>query len=99
MRTFKDLNINLESKNFVGDKISIDRILNREVIVHDYKVEPSKIKIGTKCLYLQIALGETKHVVFTGSGKLLEQIEKAVPEDFPFKATIVKKENRAYHFS
>lgn len=94
MKSFKELGITKTQQGFVGDKISIDRILNREVIVHDFKIEDSKVKIGEKCLHLQISVGETKHVVFTGSTVLANDIQKIDREDFPFKTTIVKENKR-----
>ena len=55
MRTFKEFGIKPASKSFIGDKIKIDRIVNREIVVLDYKVEDSKYNKGNgKCLYLQI---------------------------------------------
>lgn len=99
MRHFKDFGIKPASKSFVGDKIKIERVLNREIIIHDFKIEDSKYERGCKkCLHLQISIADTKHVVFTGSAVLMELIEK-VPEDyFPFSTTI-KKENDRFEFT
>jgi hypothetical protein len=92
MKQFKEMGITAERKSFVGDKIKLERILNREITVHDFKVEPSKItdKGNGKCLYLQIELKDDKHVVFTSSIYLQDMISQVPRSDFPFKTTIVK---------
>lgn len=100
MNAFKDFNITSSQKAFTGDKIKIDRILNREIVVIDYKIENSKFekKGSGKCLTLQIQVGQTKHVVFTGSSGLMEQIEKVPKDKLPFITTIVK-ENERFEFT
>jgi hypothetical protein len=95
MHTFKDFQITSSQKTFTGDKIKIDRILNREIIVEAYKIEKSKFeKASGRCLHLQISLGQTKHVVFTGSVVLMDQIEKVPKDKIPFITTIVRENER-----
>ena len=89
MENFKDFGIKKETKGFKGDSIKTSRLLNREIEVHAFKIEDSKQEAGTKCLHLQIKIGETWHVVFTGGKSLIEDIQQ-VPK-FPFKTTIVKE--------
>lgn len=97
MKNFKDFGIKTESNSFTGDKIKISKILNRQITVHNYKIEDSKHNAG-KCLNLQIELNGTKHVVFTGSVVLADQIIK-IPEDgLPF-STIIVEENDRYQFT
>jgi len=101
MNTFSQFKITLSSKGFEGDKIKMSKILNREIVVHHFKIEDSKVfreKGSGKCLCLQISLNDEKHIVFTSSTGLIEVI-KQVPEDgFPFATTIVD-ENDRYKFS
>ena len=101
MNTFSQFKITLSSKGFEGDKIKMSKILNREIVVHHFKIEDSKVfreKGSGKCLCLQILLNDEKHIVFTSSTGLIEVI-KQVPEDgFPFATTIVD-ENDRYKFS
>lgn len=87
-------------KNFTGDKIKIDRVVNREITVHAFKMEPSKFteKGNGKRLDLQISLSGTMHVVFSGSVVLMEMIEKVPKDDFPFITTI-EKINDHYEFT
>jgi hypothetical protein len=92
MRQFKEMGITAERKSFVGDKIKLERLLNREIIIHDFEIKESKIKDkGTgKCLYLQIEIKNEKHVVFSGSAYLMDMITQVPDNGFPFETTIVK---------
>jgi hypothetical protein len=100
MKNFKDFGIKPTQPGLVGDKIKIDRILNREIVVHDFRIVPSKYadKGNGRCLHLGIMLGDTKHVVFTGSAGLMDTIEQVPKSDFPFTTTIVKDNDR-FEFS
>lgn len=99
MNQFKDFGIKTTIKSFIGDKIKIERIVNREIYVYAWKIEKSKYEKGNeKCLHLQIGIGDVKHVVFTSS-KFLQQAIAEIPEEgFPFKTTIVKI-NDHYEFT
>lgn len=98
MKSFKDFNIKPELNSFIGDKVKIDRIINTEIVVHDYKVSPSSQRENTNCLTLQIERNGIMHVVFTGSTVLMQMIEKVPKGDFPFKTTIIK-ENEYFEFT
>lgn len=92
------MGIKVNSPNFTGDKIKMDRVLNREIIVHDFKIEDSTVKLGTKCLWLQIELENRKHVMFTGAKGLIQMIQQVPRENLPFKTTIIK-ENESPQFT
>ena len=97
MNNFKNLNIKLPEKGFEGDKVKIARILNREIVVHKFKIEDSKIfkEKGTgKCLQLQISIGNEKHVVFTSASGLIDQINQVTEKNLPFTATIIQDGER-----
>ncbi len=98
MYKFSDLDIKPEVKVFTGDKIAAKKILNVEIRVLEFKIEPSKVKAGTDCLYLQIEKGGEKRVVFTGSTILMGQIRRVPQEKFPFITTI-KGDNDYYEFT
>jgi hypothetical protein len=101
MNSFSQFNIAASSKNFEGDKIKMSKILNREIVVHAFKIEDSKVfkDRGTgKCLHLQISFNNEKHIVFTGSTGLIEVIEQIPASGFPFSTTI-KQENERYLFT
>ena len=72
---FKDFGIKPALKKFTGDKIKMEKILNKEIMVIDWSLEDSKYKErGDKCLYLQIETGGEKRVVFSGSKVLMDMI-------------------------
>ena len=81
---------------FVGDKIKIERLLNRKITVHKYEIHESKFK--GKCLTLQISIGDEKRIVFTGSISLMNMIERVPIDGFPF-VTIIVKENERFQFT
>lgn len=98
MKSFKDMGITLSSTSFIGDKIKMDAILNREILVHDYRIEDSTLKPGTKCLWMQIEVDGRKRVLFSGGKGLMQMIQQVDRADFPFKTTIIK-ENESPLFS
>lgn len=103
MNDFKEFGIEIKSKSFVGDKIKITKILDKKVIVHDFKIEESKIQSyrergAGSCLYLQIELNDEKYIVFTSSCGLIEAIKQIPADKFPFSTTIVK-ENERFKFT
>lgn len=98
MKSFKDFGITTASKPFIGDKIRISKILNREITVNDFRIADSKFEGKGLCLCLQITVGETKNIVFTGSKYLMEMIEKVPKSEFPFTTTIVEEDER-YEFT
>ena len=98
VKSFKDLTINKPTQaHFTGNKIKIKKILNLPIVVHDYKIGPSKY--DGNCLQMQISLNDTKHVVFTGSKNLMDIIQQVQPQDLPFTATITQDDNEMFHFN
>lgn len=97
MKKFSDFNITVTQNVFTGDKIKITKILNREITVHAFKLEPSK-HFKNECLHLQIEFNKDKYVLFTGSTKLIEQIQQVPASGFPFNTTIIN-ESEMYLFS
>ena len=98
MNNFSDFGIESEvKKRFIGDKIKVERILNKQVIVLDYKIEPSKYQ--GECLYMQFQIGDTKRISFTSGKTLIEKIQKVKPEQFPFKTIIVQLEDDSFDFT
>jgi hypothetical protein len=70
MNRFSQFNIKAPAKGFEGSKIKISKILNKEIVVHDFKIEEYKVpafreKGSGKCLHLQISFDNEMHVVFT----------------------------------
>jgi hypothetical protein len=99
MKNFKEMGIKPALHSLTGQKIQLFNLLNREVIVYDYRIEDSKFSGGgKKCLYMQLELEGIKRVAFTGASALIETIQQIPKTDFPFKTTIVKN-NERYEFS
>lgn len=95
MHSFKDFGIKTQDKGFEGEKIRIDRILNKLIVIEKYKIEDSKFgKENDKCLHIQILVDNSKRVLFTGSGNLMEMIKQVPTDKFPFSTTIVKENER-----
>lgn len=100
MNSFKDFGITTTVKGFIGDSIKMSKILNRSIVVFDFKIGPSKYpeKGNGMCLELQIEFDGEKRVVFTGSVFLQDTIRKVPETSFPFSTTI-KNVNDHYEFS
>lgn len=80
-----------------GNKKFMDDILNKEIIVTDFKISNSKKKEGQECLKLQFLLNDEVCVVFTSSSVLIRQV-RAAADKMPFIATVVKID-KYYSFS
>jgi stress-induced morphogen len=101
MNSFSQFNIKIKSQAFEGEKIKMSKILNREIVVHHFKIEDSKVfkeKGSGKCIHLQISIDSKKHIVFTGSSWLMETIQQVPETGFPF-TTIIIEENERYLFT
>jgi hypothetical protein len=103
MNRFSQFNIKATGKGFEGTKIKMVKILNREVIVHDFKIEESKVpafkeKGSSRCLHLQVSLDSEMHIIFTSSAGLIETIQLVPRDKFPFTTTIIE-ENDRYKFT
>ena len=70
-----------------GDKMSIDDLIDKEISVLKFNVKKSKFE--GKLLTVQFELNGVKHVLMTGSGVLLQQLEDNA-DKLPFLATIQK---------
>lgn len=93
MNDFKSFGIRPAEKSYEGDKIKIDKVLNRQIKVHYFKIEPSKTGKGN-CLYMQIEVDGAKRLLWTGSGNLIAMIQQVPKNGFPFNTTIVKENER-----
>jgi len=77
-----------------GDKLRIDDILNEEIKIIGCAIKNSKYSKNDsgKYLTLQIESNSKKHVIFTGSDVLIDQVER-YQNQIPFLATIRKIKN------
>lgn len=99
MNNFSQFNIKPQIKSFEGEKIKIHQLLNKSIVVLDYKIETSKYEKGNgTCLHLQLIVDNNKRVLFTGSITLMEMIEQVPKDKLPFQTTIVR-ENERFQFT
>lgn len=95
MRRFSEMNIAPVTTGFIGEKIKMKKILGILIIIHAFKIVPSKIEKGSGlCLHLQISINDVKHVVFSGSTTLMDTIKQVPQSEFPFATTIVEQNER-----
>lgn len=88
-----------EIKPLDGEKIKIVEVLDREIAVIGYKIGDSKYKNSNspRCLTLQFEFDGERRILFSGSGILIEQIEK-YGNEIPFLTTI-RKIDKYYTFT
>jgi hypothetical protein len=72
-----------------GDKKHLNEVLNREILILDFRITDSKKRQDGKCLQIQFLLDNQVYVMFTGSAVLIDQINSA-RDKLPFRSTIVK---------
>ncbi len=95
MKRFSDFAT--EQHPFEGDKIRLDDVLNKEIVVKDFKIAKSKYEGKGNYVTIQIEEENELKVVFTGSEVIATQCEK-YKDEMPFMATI-KKIDRYYTLS
>lgn len=81
----------------VGEKIKIEEILGKEIMVNGYKISDSKYE-GKQLLTLQIKLDDIDRVVFTSSGILIDQCNR-YEDEIPFITIVEKVNNKFYSFT
>lgn len=97
MNSFSKFKIEIKERSFIGDKIKISKIIGKEIVVHAFKIEDSKIfkDRGTgKCLHIQISIDGEKHILFTSASGLIDAIQQIPDDGFPFTTIIIKEEER-----
>ena len=102
VKEFKDLGISLpDLERFEGQKIEMNKLIGREVIVHKYKVgDSNKPQLKTEfCLTLQLTVDGAKRIVFSGSKYLRAQLEATPKDGFPFRTTIRKLDDDSLRFT
>ena len=90
MSKFAQLGIKPTIRHYVGDKIAVSKILDKEITIKKYKIEPSKIEGWGDCLYLQIEFKGEQRVVWTGGKYLIQMLEKLPKSEFPLTTKIIE---------
>lgn len=86
-----------ENNRFEGDKIRIDDVLNKKIIVQKFMLNKSKYEGKGSYVTIQILIDDVPKVIFTGSQVISSQCDK-YEKEMPFMATI-KKIDRYYTFT
>lgn len=80
-----------------GVKKRLDEILNKKIVILDFRISKSNKRENSECLQIQFLCDGDVFVLFTGSGVLINQIQ-AVKDKLPLKTTVVKID-KYYSFS
>ena len=86
-----------DEETFDGEKLRLDEVLNKEILVTGYKIKDSHQKKGTQYLTIHFEMEGKQHIAFTGSMVLMDQLKKY--ESHLQFISIIKKINKHYTFS
>lgn len=86
---FKDFADEDEKGGLEGEKVSIENILNKEILITDFQFRQSHYYSGDYTI-LQFRNGDGLKVVFTATEVVKKQLERH-RDQLPFYGTIVKK--------
>ena len=98
IHSFSDFAV--EEQALEGDKVKIESILNKEIIITRYKIRDSKYSDNNKmCVAVQFYEPDSleKRIFFTGSGVIQDLLVK-YNDNLPFK-TVIKKIDRYFTFT
>lgn len=98
MKKFSQFDIKPTEKAFSGEKIEVDKVLNKEITVLAFKIVPSKFKDKGDCLYLSIKSEDTMHIIFTSSKYLIDLIRQIPDDEIPF-TTVIQRDNKRLLFT
>lgn len=98
MRNFGELNV-VVNRRFAGQRIRINTLLDRDIIVHDIEIRESKIKKENeekKCIYVDIEVDGERRLLWGSYRFMIQQAEQLTSDHFPFKCRI--KNDHGYVF-
>ena len=72
-----------------GKKRRLEEILNKEIVIVDFRISKSTKRENSDCLQIQFIDSGEVYVLFTGSVVLIDQIQ-AIKDKLPLKTTVVK---------
>jgi len=94
MKKFRD--IAKDDIRLAGEKLKLQDIIGKPIIVTGYKITKSKFK-EDDYVAIQFELDGEQHVTFTGAQVLIEQLKK-YGKEIPFETTI-KRLGKFYSFT
>lgn len=97
IKSFSELNVpEPKFKGFVGEKIAVKKVLDKEITVFFFKIVPSKYpETGNgDRLDIQIEFNSEKRLLRTSSTYLQEQIKNIPENGYPFTTKIKEQDER-----
>lgn len=105
VKKFKDLNIEMvkpASEGYLGDFLSIEKILGKPFVIQYWKIIPSKFKNSGNgmCLWLQVLYRDEPRVITTNSVPLQLTMQGKVTKDMlPLETSITIDEHKSFQFN
>ena len=91
MLSFDQLGVSID-RRFSGQRIRINNVLDRQVIVHDMEIRESKIKSKDasiqQCVYIDLEVDGERRLLFGSYRYIIEQCTKIPKDSYPFSCTI-----------
>lgn len=72
-----------------GKKKKITEILNKEILVLNFRIQKSKIKEGNYVI-LQFNLDNERYVIFTTAKRIIKKLERH-KDRMPYRASVIQK--------
>ena len=91
-----DIGIKIE-REFEGDRIKIDQLVDRKVDVLNFRIKPSKQKPGTECLELQVRFEGKKRFVMGNYTFLIQFLREIDRKYLPLEECVIRNK-RGYYF-
>lgn len=102
VKKFSDLSsgLKINQKRFIGEKIRLAKVLNTEIVIHDFEIKPSKYPDSgnDKCVYIQLSIEGKKYVAFSIAKVLMSTLSQLPENAFPFTTKIISN-NDYYEFT
>ena len=81
----------MPTQMFDGERISMDEILDKSIIVRDMTTRPSSFSEGDYAI-LQIEMDNELRVILTGSGVLVKQVKEKA-DRIPFRCKVIEQKS------
>ena len=105
IKRFSEYGIKVEHTRMVGQKQDLRYVLEKEITIHKFTIEPSKYKgKSERCLWIQYSVGPYKegdkmYVAFSIAGHLMKTLEEAKVKQVPLPYYgLLTNKNELYEF-
>jgi len=86
-----DVTDTFSQKEFEGDRISLDDILDQTIIITDFILKPSEFSDGDFAI-IQVVFNDKKGILMSGSQILLSGLKK-YKDKLPIRCKIIKRQS------